>query len=226
MPRISKSFSSFLMEIIGLNMPISDKKGKIDIINWEIIYEGEYPTPIESSETISHIIRSGIDGPKVEITHHALNCILGHANHIEGYENAGMLLGHLAQLENNQLLIKIEEIVTAEYAETESHIGEKTYWRFSPEAWMKGYLRDFPNMMIVGWYHSHPNAGIVLCGMDIMFRIWFNAPWHIAIVIDPAQYQVGFFINFGGKRFSPEIFSWTEDIRFIRKSKNVTNNRL
>jgi len=52
------------------------------------------------------------------------------------------------------------------------------------------------NMVIVGWYHSHPNLGIFLSGTDTQnMKAFHYKPYQIAIVIDPIQ-------NFRG------VFAW------------------
>jgi len=50
------------------------------------------------------------------------------------------------------------------------------------------------NMVIVGWYHSHPNIGIFLSGTDKRnMRLYHYKPYQIAIVIDPIQNLRGTF---------------------------------
>lgn len=49
-------------------------------------------------------------------------------------------------------------------------------------------------MVIVGWYHSHPNLGIFLSGTDESnMKSFHYKPYQIAIVIDPIQNLRGTF---------------------------------
>lgn len=49
-------------------------------------------------------------------------------------------------------------------------------------------------MVIVGWYHSHPNIGIFLSGTDERnMKLYHYKPYQIAIVIDPIKNLRGTF---------------------------------
>lgn len=48
--------------------------------------------------------------------------------------------------------------------------------------------------IIVGWYHSHPDLGCFLSATDLTtHRRMFAAPFHVAIVVDPARKDIAGF---------------------------------
>ncbi len=52
----------------------------------------------------------------------------------------------------------------------------------------------YPDLDIVGWYHTHPDFGIFLSGMDLFIhRNYFNQPLQVAYVVDPINQTRGFF---------------------------------
>ena len=58
----------------------------------------------------------------------------------------------------------------------------------------------FTDRAIVGWYHSHPNYGIFLSEHDRFIQEYtFNAPGHIAYVVDPVNGVEGVFAWRDGK---------------------------
>jgi proteasome lid subunit RPN8/RPN11 len=58
----------------------------------------------------------------------------------------------------------------------------------------------FTDRAIVGWYHSHPNFGIFLSEHDCFIQEYtFNAPGHIAYVVDPVNGVEGVFAWRDGK---------------------------
>jgi len=55
--------------------------------------------------------------------------------------------------------------------------------------------RDGRPFEIVGWYHSHPNQGIFLSGMDrFIHRNFFSDTQQLAVVVDPLSRAFGAFI--------------------------------
>lgn len=76
--------------------------------------------------------------------------------------------------------------------------------------------RDHPNLIPVGWYHSHPGHGIFLSSQDmVIVRSIYNLSWHIALVVDPIRKKLGFFYGAEGK----SLDGWLElsDAEFLNK---------
>jgi proteasome lid subunit RPN8/RPN11 len=56
-----------------------------------------------------------------------------------------------------------------------------------------------PDLVIVGWVHSHPGYGIFLSDADqFLHTQFFTLPWQVALVIDPKRNELGFFRDDGG----------------------------
>src|SRR5207247_9572037 len=54
--------------------------------------------------------------------------------------------------------------------------------------------QSYPDMRILGWYHTHPGHGIFLSDMDLFIhKHFFNLPWHVAFVFDPQNQEEGLF---------------------------------
>ena len=52
----------------------------------------------------------------------------------------------------------------------------------------------FPDEVILGWHHTHPDFGIFLSAYDLFIhRHFFSAPWQVALVVDPQRQEFGFF---------------------------------
>jgi proteasome lid subunit RPN8/RPN11 len=86
-------------------------------------------------------------------------------------------------------------------------VGNRVHFEFTSESWNEIYRirqRDFPENVIVGWYHSHPGHGIFLSGTDLITqRSCYNQIWQIAVVYDPLRKEIGFFYGAEGKRIEP-----------------------
>lgn len=86
-------------------------------------------------------------------------------------------------------------------------VGNRVHFEFTFESWKEIYKireRDFPENVIVGWYHSHPGHGIFLSGTDLTTqRSCYNQIWQIAVVYDPINRQIGFFYGADGKKIEP-----------------------
>lgn len=106
------------------------------------------------------------------------------------HEIAGVLVGQ-AGPENNVVLV--HAAIAA--ANTRSSAGNVT---FTHESWAQineEIDSRYPDCVIVGWYHSHPNFGVFLSSYDtFIHRNFFSAPWQIAYVVDPIRGDEGCFV--------------------------------
>jgi hypothetical protein len=69
--------------------------------------------------------------------------------------------------------------------------------QFTPETWgfISGIIeQEFPELAIIGWYHSHPGLGVFMSGTDRSTqKAFYNQPWNLAIVVDPIARKTGWF---------------------------------
>lgn len=55
--------------------------------------------------------------------------------------------------------------------------------------------RDYPDKILVGWYHTHPGMGVFFSEWDRWLHTYFfPEPWHVALVMEPHSCTGGFFL--------------------------------
>lgn len=135
-------------------------------------------------------------------------------------ERGTILLGDWEQSEEG-LRVMISEFVEARYTEASAATLTFTHktWEYVNEI----RERDYPNLRIVGWQHTHPGYGVFLSNYDLFIQQnFFNLPFQVAYVIDPVQDQRGFFQWVDGK-ICPlpayRIYSWDKKPIKITKAR-------
>jgi proteasome lid subunit RPN8/RPN11 len=75
--------------------------------------------------------------------------------------------------------------------------GSPVHLQFTPEAWtfISGIMvQEFPDFIILGWYHSHPGLGVFMSGTDrATQKAFYNHEWNLAVVVDPMTVKAGWF---------------------------------
>lgn len=106
------------------------------------------------------------------------------------HEIAGVLVGQAGPDSN---VVLVHAAIAA--ANTRSSAGNVT---FTHESWAQINEQldsRYPDYVIVGWYHSHPNFGVFLSSYDtFIHQNFFSAPWQIAYVVDPIRGDEGCFV--------------------------------
>ncbi len=106
-------------------------------------------------------------------------------------EIGGVLIGEVSR-HNGRNYINITSSIEAQHT---NHSGASV--TFTHETWdyvFRTMDRKYPDEMILGWYHTHPNFGIFLSGEDLFIHEnFFNHEWLVAFVVDPVRSQSGFF---------------------------------
>ena len=81
--------------------------------------------------------------------------------------------------------------------EGQSATGSAGQVTFTADTWQHIQLlmdKQYPDLRIVGWYHTHPGHGIFLSDMDIfLHESFFGLPWQCALVYDPRSGEEGLF---------------------------------
>jgi proteasome lid subunit RPN8/RPN11 len=128
---------------------------------------------------------------RVTIEKKAYAEILAHAKEEPDYEICGVLIGKLKE-DKHGTWLHLQHTIRGEGANQKG--AQVT---FTHEAWNhinKVWDRDFPQMGIVGWYHTHPGFDIFLSDMDkFIHNSYFDNPNQVAYVYDPQQGTEGFF---------------------------------
>lgn len=115
-----------------------------------------------------------------------------HAQSNTGVELGGVLLG--GQFEDGQ---RKPFVVITDSLRAEHYESTKGSFKFTHDTWSKitREREEFPSeLQMVGWYHTHPDWGVFLSGMDMFIcDNFFNKPLDVALVIDPCRQDRGMF---------------------------------
>ncbi|MEW5870951.1 MAG: Mov34/MPN/PAD-1 family protein [Chloroflexota bacterium] len=135
--------------------------------------------------------------PLVFIERQALEALYDFLAHDLEREHGGVLVGQpYYDSQARRFFIVVQAAVPAQ--ETE---GSSIHLQFTPDTWdyIAGIIEEnFPELVIVGWYHSHPALGVFMSGIDrATQRAFYNHPWSLAVVVDPIAQQTGWFTGPG-----------------------------
>lgn len=123
--------------------------------------------------------------------------ILLHAAETTRVEVGGVLAGR-PRRDARGAFLEVKGAIRAEKARNEG-----AQITFTHESW--AHIQDVmdrerPGERIVGWYHTHPSFGIFLSDMDkFIHESFFQAPWQVALVVDPVAKLEGLFAWREGK---------------------------
>jgi proteasome lid subunit RPN8/RPN11 len=121
----------------------------------------------------------------------ALRQLEGHAYQVLDAELGGVLLGKVERQDvmNFVLVKEILPVHSDDYG--------PVHFKFSADSWAilhKEKAERYPNLDIVGWYHTHPGLGIFYSSDDVIVHsAAFVLPWHVGLVIDPVHREGCFF---------------------------------
>jgi proteasome lid subunit RPN8/RPN11 len=122
-----------------------------------------------------------------------------HAASDTSVELGGVLLGGTFADDRDQPFVVVTDSLRAQHFES-----TKGSFKFTHDTW-EAITREreaFPaDLKMVGWYHTHPDWGVFLSGMDMFIcDNFFNKSLDVAYVIDPCRGDRG-------------MFQWTGDER-------------
>jgi proteasome lid subunit RPN8/RPN11 len=117
-------------------------------------------------------------------------------------ELGGILLGtECIDDRTGRHFVWISESIEAKHFENTQ--ASFTYTHDSWQAITRERDERFPDLDIVGWYHTHPDFGIFLSSHDLFIHEhFFNQPLQIAYVVDPIRQHRGFF-QWNGAKIGP-----------------------
>lgn len=125
--------------------------------------------------------------PRVEIADSLVREIEAHCFSVVSTEVGGFLLGTI-QKEKTQ----ISAVIPSSKAQS-----QQTALTFTHDAWDECYQimsSDYPELELVGWYHSHPGFGIFMSDYDqFIQQNFFGSPGHVGFVVDPLAGKSGWF---------------------------------
>ena len=141
---------------------------------------------------LSYQVPAQADLP-IFIDYRAADAIERHALVDTSVELGGILLGKecLDEAAGTPFVWITQSLEAKHYANTQASF---TYTHDSWEEITRERDRLFPDLDIVGWYHTHPSFGIFLSHHDLFIHQHFFAQTlQVAYVVDPVQQTRGFF---------------------------------
>jgi proteasome lid subunit RPN8/RPN11 len=115
-----------------------------------------------------------------------------HARTDTSVELGGVMLGGQYLDEDGHPFVLVSDSLRAEHYES-----TRGHFKFTHDTWTEisrqrdGFSED---LQMVGWYHTHPDWGVFLSGMDrFICDHFFNRPLDVAMVIDPVRNDRGWF---------------------------------
>lgn len=125
------------------------------------------------------------------VTQAALAQIDAHSRSNTRTELGGALLGRAFRHEN-KVYVRIEAALPAVSAD-----HGPVHFTFNADTWSQlrtDREKNYPNLEIVGWFHTHPNLGVFYSGDDVVVHsAAFTLPWHVGLVVDPVRQEACFF---------------------------------
>ena len=116
-----------------------------------------------------------------------------HALRDTSVELGGILLGKecVDDLTGTPFVLVTKSLEAKHFENTQASF---TYTHDSWEEITRERDRLYPELDIVGWYHTHPDFGIFLSSHDLFIhRHFFAQPLQVAYVVDPLRQTRGFF---------------------------------
>jgi proteasome lid subunit RPN8/RPN11 len=121
----------------------------------------------------------------------ALKHIAAHANSNLQCEVGGALLGRAYRWQDRAYV----DVHAAIPAVTADH--GPVHFTFTADAWSQLHHdreQRFPDLDIVGWFHTHPDLGVFYSSDDVIVHsAAFTQPWHIGLVVDPLRLEAAIF---------------------------------
>ncbi|MDA1050074.1 MAG: Mov34/MPN/PAD-1 family protein [Planctomycetota bacterium] len=115
-----------------------------------------------------------------------------HAVSDTGVELGGVMLGGQYEDDQGRPFVLVTDSLRAKHYES-----TKGSFKFTHDTWSQITRErdEFPGeLQMVGWYHTHPDWGVFLSGMDMFIcDNFFNKKLDVALVIDPCRQDRGFF---------------------------------
>ena len=128
-----------------------------------------------------------------------------HVNESPNIESGGVLVGHPFKTDNDQTTFVVVVGAIPQHSSDRS-VAHFTVGPSETAAARMVIEQQYPGLVLVGWYHSHPGHGIFLSGQDMtIVRSIYNSPWHIAIVLDPIRKSEGILWGQKGQRSHHQI---------------------
>jgi proteasome lid subunit RPN8/RPN11 len=148
-------------------------------------WEKDRLEPRDKVNATLHGRKPNSDQVQVAFSQKALLEIEEHSNSDLTRELGGALLGHALQKDDSTLVKVLASlpVITSDHG--------PVHFTFTADAWALLHSdkeKKYPDLDIVGWYHTHPDLGVFYSSDDVIVHsAAFVMPWHVGLVIDPIR---------------------------------------
>ena len=131
--------------------------------------------------------------------------LVAHAKESVDAEVCGVLVGEVRE-ERGVTSVDVKAIIRGAAArEARAHVT------FTHETWNHIHAtldKEYPDLEIVGWYHTHPGFGVEFSAMDtFIHENFFSGPAQVAYLSDPLSGDVSICTNAaGGLHYQPKFW--------------------
>ncbi len=131
-------------------------------------------------------------GFQVIVQQSAMDAVHRHGQSLTHIEIGGFLVGNVC-CDDCGPFLHITGAIEGRHAT--HHAAQITFTAATWDYAHQVLEQDYRGQRIVGWYHTHPDFGVFLSGMDLFIQDnFFNLPWQVAMVYDPIRHDEGFFV--------------------------------
>lgn len=164
------------------------------------VYQAELPFDLSTNSTYN-TKRISENAPfQVYLLPSVSDAIWAHVNSSRKLECSGVLIGLPFRITDGSVTF-VMVVGSIPHGTTRRSIGHVTVGPEEIAEARKTLELDYPGLIPVGWYHSHPGHGIFLSGQDmVIVRSIYNLSWHIALVVDPIHNTAGVFLGSEAER--------------------------
>lgn len=192
--------------------PGSAQAGQPVTRNAEVKGLPERPRPPLAEKCLLHGTEPGGDQVHVIAQPAALAQIAAHSISNLRSELGGALLGQVYRHQSTLFV----EVAAALVAVSGDH--GPIHFTFSADSWsqlQKDRAEQYPELAIVGWFHTHPGLGVFYSSDDaVVHSAAFTLPWQVGLVVDPIHQEACFFGWTGGQLAPLDgFYEWTNGQR-------------
>jgi proteasome lid subunit RPN8/RPN11 len=138
-----------------------------------------------------HLHGRSPDRLSVIVSQAALHQLEVYSNSDTERELGGALLGQ-AYRHGERIFVEVQAILPAD-----NHNHGPVHFTFSADSWpalQKAQAEQYPQLDMVGWFHTHPDLGVFYSSDDVVVHsAAFTLPWHVGLVLDPVRREGCFF---------------------------------
>ncbi len=151
----------------------------------------QHDLPSPADTWLLHGAVPSADEPVIVLHQSAVQQINAHAQSNVGTELGGALLGQAYRYREGTII----EVKAALPAVSGDH--GPVHFTFAADSWSKlqqDRAAHYPNLDIIGWFHTHPDLGVFYSADDVVVHsAAFTLPWHVGLVVDPIRHEASFF---------------------------------